>query len=54
MTYHRLGQKEAAEEMLRRLRETMKNSQWTQNEEAQAFLREAEALVQAQNDKPMK
>jgi hypothetical protein len=54
MTYHRLGQKERAEDMLRRLRETMKKPQWAQNEEAQAFLREAEALLQVQTDSPMK
>jgi hypothetical protein len=48
------GQPEKAEDYLNRLKETMKKPQWANNEEAQAFLREAEALLQAQTDKPTK
>jgi len=48
MTYHQLGQQKQAQETLRRLRETMKNPEWAEDEEAKAFLREAETLVQGQ------
>jgi hypothetical protein len=54
MAYHQLGQKAPAQEMLGRHRETMKNPQWAKDEEAQAFLREAEALLQAQTNKATK
>jgi tetratricopeptide (TPR) repeat protein len=52
MTYHQLGQKGPAEEMLERLRETRKKPQWAGDVEAPAFLSEAEALLQAHTDKP--
>jgi hypothetical protein len=44
LSQHCLGQSERARDTLVRLRETMKKPQWAQNPEAQAFLREAEAL----------
>src|SRR5262249_1064610 len=44
MAYHRLGQRDKAQTYLSRLREMMKKAHWTQDEEAQIFLREAEAL----------
>jgi tetratricopeptide (TPR) repeat protein len=46
MAHHRLGQTEKALDYLNRLRETMKKPRWTQNEEAQGFVGEAETLVQ--------
>jgi WD40 repeat protein len=46
MTQHRLGRKEEAQANLARLREVMKDRRRSQDEEAQAFLREAEALVE--------
>jgi WD40 repeat protein/tRNA A-37 threonylcarbamoyl transferase component Bud32 len=46
MSQHQLGRKEEAQATLRRLREAMKKESWTQDAEAQGFLREAEALLQ--------
>ncbi len=46
MAHHRLGQTEDARAALRRLRESMKKPKWQKNDEAQAFLREAEPLEQ--------
>jgi hypothetical protein len=58
MTYHQLGQKGPAEEMLGRLQETVKKPLLVGNEQqqalAQAFLREAEALLQKETDKSKK
>jgi tetratricopeptide (TPR) repeat protein len=51
MTYQRLAQKEKGQEMLGRLRETVKKPMWVNNAEAQAFLREAEALMRGENGK---
>jgi tetratricopeptide (TPR) repeat protein len=45
MAQHHLGQKEKAQASLERLREIMKQPRWAKNEEAQGFLREAEALM---------
>lgn len=50
MTQHQLGQKEKAQATLARLRETMKDAEWAKNEEAQAFLREAAALIESEQD----
>jgi hypothetical protein len=44
-THHRLGQKERAQATLARLREAMKRPEWTENEQSQTFLREAERLI---------
>ena len=47
MTYHKLGQKEQAQKTLSQLRETAKDpaSSYSEDEETQAFLREAEACL---------
>jgi WD40 repeat protein/serine/threonine protein kinase len=45
MTQHQLGQNEQARMTLARLRLVMKEPQWAANAEAEAFLREAEALL---------
>jgi hypothetical protein len=45
MAQHRLGEPRQAQEALARLRETMKQPAWAKDAEAQAFLREAEALL---------
>jgi WD40 repeat protein/tRNA A-37 threonylcarbamoyl transferase component Bud32 len=47
MAYARLGQTENAKDYFHCLQETMKKPQWAKNEEAQAFLREAETVVYA-------
>src|SRR5262249_28676365 len=44
MTQHQLGQKEQARTTLERLREIVKKWEWTNNVEAQGFLREAEEV----------
>jgi hypothetical protein len=41
---HRLGLSEKARETLARLRAVMKDPEWADNPEAQAFLREAETI----------
>ena len=46
MAQHQLAQKEQARATLARLRETMKEPRWAKEEEARAFLREAEALLE--------
>jgi WD40 repeat protein/serine/threonine protein kinase len=48
MAQHRAGHHPDATTTLERLRQTMKKSAWTTNAEAQAFLREAEALIEGQ------
>src|SRR5262249_5622332 len=50
MTAHQLGRNELARETLRRLREALKKPVWAGDEEAQAFLHEAEALLQDSKD----
>jgi tetratricopeptide (TPR) repeat protein len=45
MTHHQLGQKKRAQATLARFREAMKKPGWTENEESQAILREAEWLM---------
>jgi hypothetical protein len=45
MTQHASGQKDQAQATLGRLREIMMILYWAKNEEAQAFLREAEAVL---------
>jgi WD40 repeat protein len=45
MSHWRLGQTGKAQEYLNRLRKMMKQPQWAEDEEAQAFLREAETLL---------
>jgi hypothetical protein len=45
MAHYNLGQIEKAQAYLKRLRETMKKALWAENEEACAFLREVEALL---------
>jgi tetratricopeptide (TPR) repeat protein len=44
MTHHQLGQEEQ-DHYMKRLREAMNKRRWARDEEAQAFLREAEALL---------
>jgi hypothetical protein len=48
MAHHRLGNQDEARTLLGFLRVTMSLPQWARNEEAQAFLREAEALIEGQ------
>jgi hypothetical protein len=48
MAQYRAGQLEQAQATLARLRETMQKPEWAKNEEADAFLREAEALIEGQ------
>jgi tetratricopeptide (TPR) repeat protein len=43
----KLGQKDQAQESLKRLRNLLKQDRWAKDEEAQAFLREAESLIEA-------
>jgi WD40 repeat protein/serine/threonine protein kinase len=52
MAQHRLGRKEEAQASLARLREILKDRRRSQDEEAQAFLREAEALVEGKAAAP--
>jgi hypothetical protein len=53
MSLYRLGQTEKALDHLDNVRALRKDtSWWAKNEEAHAFLREAEALLQAQTVKP--
>jgi WD40 repeat protein len=47
LAQYRLGQHEEARATLGRLRATMTKPEWAQQQEARAFLREAEALVEA-------
>jgi tetratricopeptide (TPR) repeat protein len=47
MAHHRLGESEKAKNCLNRLRETTKVRPQVEDEEAQVFLREAEALIEA-------
>jgi hypothetical protein len=44
LAQHRLGQNAKARDTLGRLREVIKDPHWTGNQEAQAFLREAETI----------
>jgi hypothetical protein len=46
MTYHQLGKHAEAQAVLARLHETMKSPQFANNKDAQARLREAEALIE--------
>jgi hypothetical protein len=52
MAHWRLGQKVEAQKYLNRLREAMKYPPWAQYDEVQAFLREAEALLQGAQESP--
>jgi hypothetical protein len=55
MAHHQLGQKDQAQEVLGRLRETIKWSwwaKWATDAEGQAFLREAEALIHGATANP--
>jgi hypothetical protein len=45
MAQYQLAQKEQAQSTLKRLRETMQQAHWRDNEEAKGFLREAECVV---------
>jgi uncharacterized protein HemY len=45
MAQHRLGKKDETEAAMKQLRELMKKPEWAQNPEAQAFLKEAEAVL---------
>ena len=45
MAQHRLSKKDEAQPAMNRLRELMKKPEWANNEEAQAFLKEAEAVL---------
>jgi hypothetical protein len=44
LAQHRLGKSDTARDTLARLREAMKDPQWAGNQDAQAFLREAETI----------
>jgi WD40 repeat protein len=44
LAQHRVGQSDQARDTLRRLREVMKDPQWSENPEARAFLHEAETI----------
>jgi len=52
MARYERGQKDKAQESLRRLREALKREQWAENAEAHAFLREAETLLQEATKAP--
>ena len=53
MTQHQLGQPAPARATLARLRETLQqDSRWANDVNAQAFLREAEALIEGNAAKP--
>jgi hypothetical protein len=54
MAQHRLGQHQEAQATLKRLRTTMKEPRHAKNEESQAFLREAEELLQPESAAPDK
>jgi hypothetical protein len=54
MAQHRLGQHKEAQASLERLRTTMKEPRHARNEENQAFLREAEGLLQPESSAPDK
>jgi hypothetical protein len=46
LAHYQLGQKGQAKRALARLRERIKDPRWANDAESQAFLREAEALLQ--------
>jgi tetratricopeptide (TPR) repeat protein len=52
MAHHKLGHKEEAKKLLTRLREIAKQDRWSDDVEAQMFLREAEALIEAKPPAP--
>ena len=53
MTQHQLGQPSPARATLARLRETLQqNPRWANDADAQAFLREAETLIEGDAAKP--
>jgi WD40 repeat protein len=52
MTYYQLGEDELAHAALTRLRETAESAEWAKGEQAQAFLREAEAVGKATRANP--
>jgi eukaryotic-like serine/threonine-protein kinase len=54
MTQQQLGQKEQAKASLQRLRNALKNPAASGNEEAQAFLHDAERLIEGQASSPEK
>jgi WD40 repeat protein/serine/threonine protein kinase len=54
MAHACLGQTEKARDCLNRLRETMNRPEWVRNREGQSFLREAEELLQTENQKANK
>jgi WD40 repeat protein/tRNA A-37 threonylcarbamoyl transferase component Bud32 len=47
MAHYQLGQKDQAQTVLGRLRETMQQARWAKDVEARGFLQEAESLLQA-------
>jgi WD40 repeat protein len=54
MTRHQLGQKDQAQAALARLRQAMKKPEWAKDQETRNFLREAEAVVNANAGGPEK
>ncbi len=46
MAQHRLGRSDMARQTLARLRQAAKNPRWANNADTQAFLQEAEKLLQ--------
>jgi WD40 repeat protein len=52
MTHHQLGQRAQARAALSRFQETLSKPEWTQNEELQALLREAETLMNGKSAVP--
>jgi WD40 repeat protein len=52
MTQQLLGQKDEAQATLARLRELMKDARWSGDQQAQAFLREAEELIEGKPAQP--
>jgi hypothetical protein len=54
MAHYQLGHQEDARTILASLRETMKLPQWARNAQAQAFAREAEALIESKAPDPRK
>jgi hypothetical protein len=47
MAHHRVGHSDEAPKLLDRLRQLLQQDRWKNDTESQAFLREAESLIQS-------
>ena len=54
MANYRLGNTEQAQEFMNGMRQTVQYTRWDGNEDEQALMREAEALLQTPTEKPKK